>query len=129
MEVDHKEEDREIWVGENRFFLGEDNILYVTNIDSVDDNMGVEIKVVMQTLIDKNEEKVNLLIDINKAGKPSAKARKDFKEIIDYKKVGNVAVFGAHPVARVIASFVMGITRNKDIRFFKTKEEALTWLT
>ena len=33
-----------------------------------------------------------------------------------------------HPVARVLASFVMTITKKNEIDFFKTKEEALAWL-
>jgi len=48
--------------------------------------------------------------------------------VSEYEKTGKVAVFGLHPVARVIASFVMGVSKNKDMRFFKAKEEALAWL-
>jgi hypothetical protein len=43
-------------------------------------------------------------------------------------KTGKTAFFGMHPVARVIASFVMGVSPNKMMRFFKTKEDALIWL-
>jgi len=69
-----------------------------------------------------------MLLDINKAGQVSSGARKIGKETFEDEKVGKVAFVGLHPVARVIASFVMGVTRKKDMRFFKTKEEALAWL-
>ena len=48
--------------------------------------------------------------------------------MLENEKIGKVALFGLHPVARVIAAFIMGITRKKDMRFFKSKEEALAWL-
>ncbi|MBE3122383.1 MAG: STAS/SEC14 domain-containing protein [Thermoplasmata archaeon] len=72
--------------------------------------------------------KVNILVDLNQFGKASPESRKIFKEISEYEKTGKVAIFGTHPVARVLASFVMGITKKKDMRFFKTKEEAYAWL-
>ena len=74
------------------------------------------------------EGEVNVLIDLNQVGQPSPEARKIGQEAFDDEKVGKVALFGLHPVARVIASFVMGVTKKKDMRFFKTKEEALAWL-
>ena len=44
------------------------------------------------------------------------------------EKLVKIAIFGLNPVARVIASFIMGVAKKKDQRFFKTKEEALAWL-
>ncbi|MBE3140395.1 MAG: hypothetical protein IMZ53_07420 [Thermoplasmata archaeon] len=32
--------EREIWVGENRMYLGEDNILYITLVGEMDEKMG-----------------------------------------------------------------------------------------
>lgn len=39
----------------------------------------------------------------------------------------NIFIF-KQPVTRVLAYFVIGVTGEKDIRFFKTREETLTWL-
>ena len=50
------------------------------------------------------------------------------QEAFEDEKIGKVALFGLHPVARVIASFVMGVTKKEDMRFFRTKEEALAWI-
>ena len=71
---------------------------------------------------------MNVFIDLNKAGKGSPEARKIWKKLTENEKTGRVAFFGLHPVARVLASFTMGVSKNKDMRFFKTREEALEWL-
>ncbi len=115
-------------VGENRFILSDDNILCIISAGDIEDYHMTQIKEVMFNLLEINVGKTNILIDLNRAGKPSAKARREFSNILETEKVGNVAVFGTHPVARVMASFVMGITKKKNMCFFKSKEEALTWL-
>ena len=120
--------EREIWVGESRFYLGEDNILYETVVGEQTERMATEMRKVTEKLQNIVDGKVNVLIDLNEAGTPSSGARKIGQEAFENEKVGKIALFGLHPVARVIASFVMGVTRKKDIRFFKTKEKALTWL-
>jgi hypothetical protein len=58
----------------------------------------------------------------------SAKARRFGKTGFEKEETGKVALIGMHPVARVLASFVIGMTRKEDLRFFKTEEEALAWL-
>ena len=120
-----KEEDREIWVDESRFYLGEDNILYETIVGEFDETKALEAKEAVFKLMNKVNERVDILIDLNNAGNQSSKARKIGKEMFENEKI---ALFGLNPVSRVIASFVMGFTDKKDMRFFKTKEEALVWL-
>lgn len=56
-------------------------------------------------------------MDINKAGKPSSRGRKAGQEVLKGERIKKVAFF------------VMGVTEKKDMRFFKTREEALDWLT
>ena len=123
-----EEKDREIWVGGNRVYLGEDNILCLTILGEVDEKIEIGINEACLKLMNMVEGKVNTLVDLNKAGKTSPGARMRQKEISEHEKVGKVALFGLHPVAKVLASFFMGISKNKDMRFFKTKEEALAWL-
>ncbi len=123
-----REEDREIWVGKNRFYLGDDDILYGTVVGDVDEKMAPAFKEAILTMISKAEGKGNILIDLNRVGQPSLEARKIGQQTFKDEKVGKVALFGMHPVARVIASFVIGVTTKKDIRFFKSKDEALVWL-
>ena len=120
--------EREIWVGENRLYLGEDNILYETLVGEQDEKIVLAIHEASIQLRNMVEEKVNILVDLNKTGKASPKSRKIGQEMLEDKRIRKVALFGIHPVARVLASFVLGITRKKDARFFKSKEEALIWL-
>jgi len=108
--------------------LGEDNILYLTVVGIVDEKTVSAIIVAILKIRGKMEGKIDLLVDITEAGKPLPGARKIWKKMIEDEKTGKVAFFGMHPVARVLASFVMGVSKKKDIRFFKTKEEALAWL-
>ena len=121
--------EREIWVGEHRLYLGEDNISYITPFGGyIDEKRATEVSQASLRLMNTVQGKVNCLIDLNKAGQQSSGARKIWKEWSENEKTGKVALFGLHPVARVIASFVMGVTRKRDIRFFKTEKEALAWL-
>lgn len=123
------ETSREIWVGENRICLGEDNIMYITNVGEIDEKMAIAIIKAVHKLTNLVEGTIHTLTDLNKAGKTSPEARKIFQELTDEEGTqGKIAFFGVHPVARVIGTFFMGISKKKDMRFFKSKEEALAWL-
>ena len=119
---------REIWVGESRVYLGEDNIFYITVIGEVDGKTAAEITEIDNKFKSMVEGKLNVLADLNKGGKQSAEARKIWKKMTEDDRTRRIAIYGMHPVARVLASFVMGVSQKKDMRFFKTKEEALAWL-
>ena len=122
------EKDREIWIGESRFYLGKDNILYGTVVGEQSEELAIAIKETIDRLVNMVEGRMRMLLDINRAGQVSSGARKIGKETLEDEKVGKVAFVGLHPVARVIASFVIGVSRKKDMRFFRKKEEALAWL-
>jgi hypothetical protein len=121
--------EREIQIGENSLYLDEGNIIHLTSVGEKDEKIATAVKDAYIKIANMVEGKVNLLLDANKSGQPSSEARRIFREgILEYEKTGKVAVFGMNPVARVIASFIMGVSRKKDMRLLKTKEEALTWL-
>jgi hypothetical protein len=119
---------REIHIGKNRLYLIEDNIICTVNIGEIDDKTALAMKDVVLSLMDRVEGKVHTLTDLNKAGKTTPEARKVFKELAAHEKQGKNAFFGMHPVARVLTAFFIGLSAKKDMRFFKTKEEALAWL-
>lgn len=120
--------EREIWVGENRFYLGEDNIIYAEEVMRPDDKIALAEKDAILKLANLLEGKVDFTVDLNESGAPSAQARNIYQSLVEHEKIGKVAMFGLHPVASVMSAFLIGVTQKKDIRFFKTKEEALTWL-
>ena len=109
-------------------YLGEDNIIYETLVGKQDEKTVLAIYGASNRLANTVEGKVNVLVDLNKAGQASSGARKKGQEMLEDKIFRKIALFGLHPVARVVASFFMGISQKKDMRFFKTREEALAWL-
>ena len=122
------ENDRETWVGQNRFYLDENNILFVKLIGKIDMETVTQLNLIYFKYINLVRGKLNCLVDLNDAGIQGTGTRKKGKEILDDERIGKVAFLGLHPVARVLASFIIGTTSKKDLRFFKTKEEALAWL-
>jgi len=120
--------EREIWVGESRFFLGEDGILYETMVVKNDEKTVLAFMDASNILISNFEGKIKFCIDLNKAEQSTSEARKKGWRRLDDERYGKIAFFGIHPVARVLASFFMGVTKKKDTRFFKSKEDALAWL-
>ncbi len=101
----------------------------MTAVGEQDEKTAIGLRDAFIKIANMVEGKVDLLIDANKARQPSSEARKIAQEgVLKYDKTGKVAIFGAGPVVRVIASFVMGAIRKKDMHFFETKEEALAWL-
>jgi hypothetical protein len=60
--------EREIWVGESRFFLGEDGILYETMVVKNDEKTVLAFMDASNILISNFEGKIKFCIDLNKAG-------------------------------------------------------------
>jgi len=119
-----EDKDREVWVRESRLYLGEDNIGYVTLIGEVDEKTANTFIDAILKMMNMTEGTVNFLVDVNKTGKLSTEARGVFKEMSEHEKTGKVAVFGMHPVAKVLAFFVMGISLPLD-----RKRPYMVWLS
>ncbi|WP_321289707.1 STAS/SEC14 domain-containing protein [uncultured Sunxiuqinia sp.] len=120
--------DKEIWVKTNKFSIIHDNIIYVIAVGEQTTEFAkaqAEICMKMSGLI---KGKVNFLIDLNKSGKNTPGARKTWKILTEHDNTEKVATFGLHPVAKVIASFVIRASSGNKMRFFSTKEEAIAWL-
>ncbi len=123
------DKDREIWIGENRLYFDEDNILYETVVGVVDEKIAIAFREASLKIGSKAEGRViKVFVDLSRAGKSTPEARRIAQQSLEDERIGKVAFFGLHPVARVIASFVMGATRKKDMRFFRSNEKALAWL-
>ena len=122
------DKDREIWIGESRVYLGEGNIICMAIVGDIDENTVIALWNASREMGSKVEGNARIFIDLTRAGRPSSKARRIGQQRLEDKGIGKVAILGMHPVARVIASFMMGVTRKKDMRFFRSKEKALAWL-
>jgi hypothetical protein len=124
-----EEKSRESRVGKHTIFLGDDDTFYVTIIGGIDEEMAAEIKNAIIELNDRfGRKRRDVVVDSNEAGQASSKARRMFRELTELETTGNIAIFGLHPVARVLASFFIGGAAGASTRFFKTKEECLAWL-
>jgi hypothetical protein len=121
--------ENEVWIGENKtIFLTDLNIIHVIAYGEQTTDIAIMQKEVNYKFFDLTEEKVSFLIDLNNCGKNSPEARHIWNHLSDHEKTYKVAIFGIHPVARVIANFSIGTSKNKNQRFFSTHEEAMTWL-
>jgi hypothetical protein len=120
--------EREIWVGENRFYLGEDDIMYIETSGDYDLKVVSELRDAFLKLLSFAEGKADIIVDINRSGKSAQNARKAFAELMEDERCRKIAIFGMNPVARVIASFILGSSKNKNTKIFKTKEESLAWV-
>jgi len=72
-----------------------------------------------------------ILADLSKSTSDpiSQSARKAFKKYTDSMNYDRIAVIGLNPATRMIAKIVLGIIGKSDVsKFFKTDEEAITWL-
>ena len=120
--------EREIWVGDCRLYLGDDNIIYNTAAKNPDEEQALAICDAVNKLALIPQEKVCMLIDITNTGRPSAKARKIFSDLEENDQIRKHAFFGAHPVARILATFFISFNKRKNLQFFETKEQAMAWL-
>lgn len=117
-----------IFLDESSFYLGDNNILYEKIVGNFDKEKALKAKEIVLSLMDQVEGEVDVLIDLNDAKTQTTEARKIGIEMFELPKNKKIALYGIHPVARVIAGFVIGICKNNNLKFFKTEKEALTWL-
>jgi hypothetical protein len=120
--------DREIRLGNSRMALCEDGILHISARGGPDACAAAAMIAAAQKLIQNMSGKKMLCIDLNEAGPPSSGARKIFQNNLESQEIHKIAFFGLSPVARIIASFLIGVSKKKTLRFLKKKEDALDWL-
>lgn len=121
-------QDREAFIDKIRLYLSKDNIIFIKADGKVDNKKALLLRDAIFHFFDITDGTVDVVVDMNKGGQASSDARKIFKELIEHEKVRKLAFHGLHPVAQVVASFVMGVSNKKDMRFFKTSDEALNWI-
>lgn len=119
----------EALVGQNVLQLGEDKIIYITATGDVDGAGALEIeKLYFELKAAAHGHIAGILVDLSKAGKSSQEARKVWTKLSSTEGATPVAFFGSHPVARVVASFIIKFSNNKKMNFFKDRGSALQWI-
>lgn len=120
--------EREYQIGEARFLYGADGICRMKLHGPGEAAMVNSILANDREVKEDTGTTWHYLVDFDKAGRPSPEAGKVWRKITHDRLTGKVAVFGTHPVARVLGAFFIGLSRQKHMRFFKSEEEALEWL-
>ncbi len=120
--------EKEFTIGENRITLLDNSTIYIEAIGEQTDEHAREILKLYQKLYSELPGKINQLVNLDRSGKSSPKARQVYEEMNNHESTHKVAVYGIHPVARVLAAFVTGIKGKKNIEFFTNKEDAMAWL-
>lgn len=120
--------EKEAIIGQSRVSIIYNNIIFVEANETPDKEIALAHYNLYKQLSKRISGEIRLLVDLNSTGKISSEAKKIWKTIIEDESTGRAALFGLHPVAKVIASFVIGVTKRNNIRFFNNKEDALRWL-
>lgn len=118
----------EYLVGDSRVQILDGNIVYVEAVGEQTDEIALLHFNYHQILKERFNCRLHYCIDLNKCGKNSSTARGIWSKMMQDDCVYKVALFGMHPVAKLLASFVMGVTRKGNFRFFSKKEDALIWI-
>lgn len=119
---------KETRVDEHWFRLEDCNIISITINGDVDTAAAVKFTEVTEGFLQSAGQKLHMLIDLNKAGNASLEARHEGKARMADDRIAKIAYFGLHPVARMIAFFMIELARNNKMRFFGTEEAARQWL-
>ncbi len=120
--------EKEYIAGGNHIFLIQNNIILSNPVGPQTIEMAKLYYQVTQKLLKLVNGQINILIDLNNSGKSSSEVRSFWNKVGTQKEYNKIAFFGLHPVARVIASFEIGINGSKNMQFFKTEEQAIEWL-
>ena len=75
-----EEKNNEIWVGESRFYLGEDGIMYVEVVGKHDVEEVLALRDAYLKLISKVDGKVKIFVNNSEAKQPTNEARKILSE-------------------------------------------------
>lgn len=120
--------EKEYLVGNNKTSLIDPNIIFVVANGDQTDELANRQSEINHTLINLVEGEINYLIDLNNCGKNSSGARAKWFELAEEENTKKVAIYGMHPVARVLAAFVMKVSKKRNQQFFRTRDEAFQWL-
>ncbi|HZL10625.1 MAG TPA: hypothetical protein VFC65_11565 [Prolixibacteraceae bacterium] len=105
----------------------EDNIIEFSAIGSPSEEFANACYQLDAEMLKEIEGKAYRIINLNKAGKPSKKAREIFQKLLKEHPVEKTAFIAANPVAKIIASFIISFLNNDDIKVFSSQKNAIEW--
>ena len=114
-------------IGNCSVSLDDKNTVHVVSIGDTTDDQADQVYEAHRKLLAVTTGLLFVLVDLNGAGKSSPYARRIWKKMSEHERVAKVALYGVHPVAWVLSSFLVGRTTRNNTGFFKTKEQARRW--
>ena len=93
----------------------------------IDDEEAERIDTVGRSFLDSKDAD-RVLIDIRRSSYFSSAARKRWAGFLRHPNIKKTAIFGGNTFVRTLATFVIGASQKKNIRFFATEREAIEWL-
>jgi len=117
-------------MSKDKVFLDKNNIISWIPENQSGDTEGTKTAFdVLESLI-TDHNATSILVDLSKAEKPSSEQRKIMVQRIkdNYDMIKKVALFGDTPLMKVVAYFIINASELKNIRFFSSRSQALTWL-
>lgn len=123
-----KQEKNEKWVGQTRIRLVEGKLIQVDVHGGGDERRAMAIRDRVVELLEGVSVPVDVMVCLDRASKSNYKARRIWREMAHDPKFRKIAMVGAHPVARVLASFAMDLAGTTRMRFFATEQAAAEWI-
>lgn len=105
-----------------------DNNLILIGKGGYDKQLASLVRDAILDILNSSSVKIDILADFNEAGKSSSEAREIWRELATHKNIGKIACLGAHPLAKILAVFILKLSQNGRFRFFSKTEEAMMWL-
>lgn len=115
-------------IGQGKVFIDENKIIHAIPVGDIDGATAAAFVASINRYMNGIGKNASGIVDLNKCGKQTTEARQIFKTLNDNENVGRLAFLGFHPVAKVLANFAITFSKNRNIHFFTTEEEALAWL-
>jgi hypothetical protein len=115
-------------IGTSEIRLVEGNLVHVKAMGPASLQLALAHVKLYRQLSEEIGGSLRYAIDLNKAGKSTAEARKIWMGVSEDISTYKVALIGVHPVAKVLAGFFMCVTSNKKIQFFDSFDKAFKWL-
>jgi hypothetical protein len=118
---------------QNKVWIGDDGIVYAEVKRAVVEQDAYILLMEVKKILQQVSGKAKILIDITTDSviRSSAFRKRVADEIMDIaKNIGfeKTAIYGGTVTTRAIASFIMIASRQKNMKVFASKKEALKWL-
>jgi len=118
--------DSDIETSRNNVYC-ENGIIVYRLVTPVDDVEAKRLDEAGRVFLDRNEAD-RILIDIQSSSNFSSAARKRWVHFLQNPSIVKTAIFGGNIFIRTLATFVIGATKKKNIKFFGAEQEAHQWL-